>query len=401
MLSVAEARQRILANLPPLPRESVPLALAEKRIPTNDVVAPIPLPPFDNSAMDGYAVRAADVAAATVENPVGLRVLGKTPAGRAADHEVSAGTCVRLFTGSPMPRGADAVVMQEDCRSDTSTPDRVLVLDAVKPWENVRFAGEDVKAGTVVALRGEPLGLGHLSLLAALGLADVECHRRPRVGLLATGDELREPGEPLTPGQVFESNRLGLALLAQRAGALVTTYPIVRDTLEATQRALVTALDENDVVVSAGGVSVGELDFVKDAFTQTGGRLEFWRVALKPGKPLAFGRRGNALFFGLPGNPVSALVGFTLFVAPTLAALQGHAFPEPRTRSGVLEELLSNPGDRPHFLRVRTTASGGIVSSGIQASHILSALTGADGLVEVPPQTTLPAGSRVSVIDWR
>jgi molybdopterin molybdotransferase len=231
-------------------------------------------------------------------------------------------------------------------------------------------------------------------------MATIECHRRPRVGLLATGDELREPGDPLAPGQIYESNRLGLALLAQRAGAVVTSYPIVRDALETTQAALTTALAENDVVVSAGGVSVGELDFVKEAFTRVGGQLEFWRIAVKPGKPLAFGRRGNALFFGLPGNPVSALVGFTLFVAPALAALQGHGFPEPRTRPGVLEELLANSGDRPHFLRVRTTASGGIVSSGIQASHILSALTGADGLVEVPPRTTLPAGSRVSVIDW-
>jgi molybdopterin molybdotransferase len=290
--------------------------------------------------------------------------------------------------------------MQEDCRGDSSAPDRVLVLDAVKPWENVRFAGEDVKAGAVVARRGEPLGLGHLSLLAALGIATVECHRCPRVGLLATGDELRESGEPLAPGQIYESNRLGLALLAQRAGAVVTSYPIVRDALETTQHALTTALTENDVVVSAGGVSVGELDFVKEAFTRAGGRLEFWRIAVKPGKPLAFGRRGNALFFGLPGNPVSALVGFTLFVAPMLAAMQGSVSPGPRVRPGTLEEPLANSGDRPHFVRVRTTASGGIVSSGIQASHILSALTGADGLVEVPPRTTWSAGSRVSVIDW-
>ncbi|MBI3879017.1 MAG: molybdopterin molybdotransferase MoeA [Verrucomicrobia bacterium] len=397
MLTIEAAQARILDAVKPSGEESVALADACGRFLAADISSPIELPPFDNSAMDGYAVRASDVAGASAERPAALRVIGRAPAGSVFAGELAAGDCVRLFTGSPLPRGADAVVMQEDCRAEA---DRVLVLDAVKPWENVRFAGEDVKRGALLAARGTRLGFGHISLLAATGVARVSVGRAPRAGILGTGDELREAGGPLAPGQIFESNRAGLALLARRAGAVPEIFPIVRDEPAAVRAALRAALDACDVVISSGGVSVGEHDFVKEAFTQLGGTVGFWQVAMKPGKPLVFGQCGGKFFFGLPGNPVSALVCFLVFVAPALARWQGATEPLPPLVPGELLEALENRGDRPHFLRVTQDARGGVRSAGTQASHVLNSLASANGLVRVPPRTALPPGERVGVMRW-
>jgi molybdopterin molybdotransferase len=350
--------------------------------------------------MDGYGLRAADVASAKPDSPARLRLAGRIAAGEVFAGKVTAGTCVRLFTGSPLPAGADAVVMQEDTLVEPGAPGEVLILAPAVPGENVRSRGGDVKRGSTIVSAGEFLTAGRIGLLAAAGMTGVRVGRQPTVGLLATGSELQEPGQPLAPGRVYESNRLALAVLTGRAGAVPRTFPLVTDELAATSRALEEACSQCDAVVTTGGVSVGEMDFIRRAFEQTGGELEFWKVAIKPGRPFAFGRRRGALLFGLPGNPVSALVTFLLLVRPALLRWQGAANASLPVLPGVLAEPLVNIGGRRHFMRVRMDSTGKVYSAGVQASHILSSVAAANGLVDVPPDTTLSAGAAVSVLHW-
>lgn len=398
MLELEEARQRLLDTIQPLPAEKVALRDAAGRLLAEAVVSPIDLPAFDNSAMDGYAVRAADVTSASAESPVELKLVGHVPAGAIFTGTVQSGTCVRLFTGSPLPGGADAVVMQEDTRVEASQPGMVLILDRAKPWENVRFRGEDVKQGAPLLQAGEAMTAGRIGLMAAAGISSVNVHRRPVIGLLATGSELVEAGQPLPPGKIYESNRATLEPLLVRSGAVPRAYPLVPDTLDATCQALKHALDECDAVVTSGGVSVGELDFVKAAFEKLGGVMDFWKVAIKPGKPFVFGRRAKKFLFGLPGNPVSAMVTFLLLVRPALRRWQGATKVLPPVAHGVLAEALANHGDRRHFMRVWMDDNGAVRSTGAQASHLLYSLASANALVEVPPNATLAAGSPVRVI---
>ncbi len=400
MLQVEDAQQRILAAVPALGSETIPLTDAIGRVLAQPVIAPIDLPLFDNSAMDGYAVRSPDVASASDAAPVRLRLIGRSAAGEVFDGEVGAGQCVRVFTGSVLPNGADAVVMQEDTTPVDGDATSILVRDTARPWENVRFRGEDIKRGTFAVAAGARLGVGHVSLLAALGVTDVSVGRRPRVALLATGSELREAGQPLSAGQIYESNRLGLAALVRQRGGEPLVMPLVPDQPDATREALENALAKADVVVSSGGVSVGELDLVKPAFEQLGGRIELWRVAIKPGKPFVFGQCGGKFLFGLPGNPVSALVSFLVFVAPALARMQGASDLFSAASVGVLAEPLGNRGDRRHFVRVRVDAEGKVRLAGTQASHILSSLAEANGLVDVPPNTNWETGRSTRVLRW-
>jgi len=398
MLSLEEARERMLKCFEPLAAERVAVASAAGRFLAEPVVAPVDLPGFDNSAMDGYAVRAADVAAAKADSPVELKLVGATAAGEVFGGSVEQGTCVRVFTGSALPAGADAVVMQEDTRAAATDPDAVLVLDAAKPWENVRFRGEDVKRGATVLAAGERISAVRAGLLAALGLDSVAVRSQPVVGLLATGSELLEPGQALSPGKIFESNRVTLAPLLTKAGAGPRVFSLVRDTLEGTRGALEEAFAKSDAVVTTGGVSVGELDFVKAAFESLGGKMEFWKVAIRPGKPFVFGRLGGKFLFGLPGNPVSAVVTFLVLVRPALLRWQGAAQMDLPSHPGALAEPLANPGDRRHFMRVRADERGAVWPAGAQASHLLSSLSQANGLVEVPPKTVWPAGTPVAVL---
>lgn len=400
MIELEAAVQQILATIPAPVSERVPLADAHSRVLVGTVSSSVDLPAFDNSAMDGYAVRAMDVETAKLELPVRLRLRGRVAAGETFTGEVVPGECVRLFTGSPLPRGADAVVMQEDTRIDSANSNEVLICDTVKRWENVRRRGSDVRRGTVLAETGEILTAGRMSLLAAAGIAGIEAGQRPRVGLLATGSELREAGQTLAPGQIHESNRIALAALVRRAGGVPQSFPLVPDALAATQRALDAAFDECDVVVTSGGVSVGEMDFVKSAFEQLGGELQFWKVAIRPGKPFVFGRCRGKFLFGLPGNPVSAFVTFLLLARPALLRWQGAGELALPVHPGVLAEPLANPGERRHYLRVRVDNTGRIFSAGAQASHALRSLAAANGLVDVPPQTTLAAGKTVPVMRW-
>ncbi|MBI4325563.1 MAG: molybdopterin molybdotransferase MoeA [Chloroflexi bacterium] len=400
MLDLETAQERILGAIEPLGIEAVPLRAAAGRIAGARIPAPMDLPPFDNSAMDGYAVRAADVAEAGPAKPVALRLIGTVAAGAFFQGTVAAGTCVRIFTGSPLPAGADAVVMQEDTRVDPARPEVVDFLDAAKPCENVRSKGGDVRKGTVLAEAGEKLGVGRISLLASSGLTEVLAGRQPVAGLLATGSELREGGQTLAPGQIYESNRVALAALLDRLGAVPRVFPLVNDTLHDTRSALEAAFAECDAVVSSGGVSVGEWDFVKRAFQEMGGELDFWKVAIKPGKPFVFGRWRGKFLFGLPGNPVSATVTFLLLVRPAILRFQGARQLELPAHPGVLIEPLANPGERRHFVRVTVNTRSEVRLSGVQASHVLSSLAEANGLVDVPAQTTLPAGSSVQVLRW-
>ena len=400
MLQLEQARARILSLVQPLASETVPLSAATGRILAEDITAPRDLPVFDNSAMDGYALRAQDVAAAGPQTPAVLRLIGNAPAGQVFSGVVAPGQCVRVFTGSPLPSGADAVAMQEDTELDPSRPGEIRVLSSIRPWENVRFRGTDVKSGTVILRAGEKVRIAQIGLLAALGRSDVLVRRQPLLGLIATGNELCEPGPTPGPGRIYESNRASLAALASEAGAQPRIYPLVPDDLESTKSALEVALSECDAVVSSGGVSVGELDHVKAAFETLGGELAFWRVAVKPGKPFASGTWRGKLLFALPGNPVSAFVTFLLLVRPAVRRMQGANEILLPIRTGVLVEALSNSGDRRHFVRVSLNASGQVVPTGPQASHLLLSLANANGLVDVPPNTTVEAGATVPVLCW-
>jgi molybdopterin molybdotransferase len=397
MLSLEEAQSRILAAVKPPAPQWVPLASAARRVIAEDVHAAVDLPGFDNSAMDGYAVRAADVADASAGTPARLRVIAEIPAGTTSPVPISTGTAARIFTGSPMPAGADAVAMQEDARRNGDT---VEILDVVKPLENVRLRGEDVRAGAVIAESGTIIRAGTLALLGAAGVRELLVFPRPTVGLISTGNELREAGETLGAGEIYESNRLALECLATDAGAQVRPYPIVRDTLENTTQVLRSALAECDLVVTTGGVSVGEHDYVKAALEEAGGTLDFWRVAIRPGKPFVFGQAGSKLLFGLPGNPVSAFVTFQLLVAPALYKMAGRRETGLSRTPGVLAERVSNASDRRHFMRVTVDASGAVRSAGPQASHRFDSLARANALLDLEPGTVLESGASVQVLRW-
>ncbi|MEO8425889.1 MAG: gephyrin-like molybdotransferase Glp [Verrucomicrobiota bacterium] len=400
MLELTEARNRIVAAIQPLGFESVPLFASQGRFAADTITSPIDLPIFDNSAMDGYTVQAEDLASASPEHPVCLQLEGEIAAGAIYPGDLASGKCVRLFTGSRLPRGSNAVVMQEEVRIDPKQASSIWFSAAAQPWENVRLRGEDVKRGAVLVQKGMRLTVGRISLLAAVGLTTLSVGRQPNVGLLATGSELQEGGQPLGPGEIYESNRVGLSFFLAKLGGKPAIYPLIKDNLAATQAALETAFRECDIVITSGGVSVGEFDFVKTAFQSIGGNLDFWKVAIRPGKPFVFGQRKEKFLFGLPGNPVSAMVTCLVLVQPAVLRLQGASNAALPDRWGILAETLSNHGDRRHFMRVKVNDEGKICSAGTQASHILSSFAEADGVVDVPSQTTLQPGMLVRILTW-
>ena len=392
MIKLEEAVSRILQTICPTKQETALITNAADRVLATSQESAINLPRFDNSAMDGYAVRAADASTGAR-----LRQIGDVPAGTVFTGEVGEGECVRIFTGSPMPQGANAVVMQEDTRAEGDT---IEIIDGVKPFEHIRLRGEDVKQGEVIGQPGQRLHAGQLQLLGAAGVGEVAVHRQPIIGVLATGDELCEPGTELDAGGIYESNRLALAELIRSAGAAPRVFPLVPDTLEATAAALKGAFSECDGVVTSGGVSVGEHDYVKAALEQLGGTLDLWRVKIKPGKPFVFGRLDEKPLFGVPGNPVSAMVTFLVLVRPAILRMQGAEDLDLQSHPGVLAEPLTNRGDRRHFMRVHVDSTGTVSAVGLQASHAVGSLGKANGLVDVPPDTTLPEGATVTVLRW-
>lgn len=389
LLPVEDALQQLLAAAQPLNDvETLPLSSALHRILADAVMAPLDVPGFDNSAMDGYALRVADLGAGPL--PVSQRVAaGQTAAA------LQPGTVARIFTGAPVPAGADAVVMQEQC--ELLADGQVHIAATVTAGQNVRQRGEDMAAGSCVLEAGTRLRPQELGLLASLGLADVRVRRQPRVAVFFTGDELVEPGQPLGPGQIYNSNRYMVVALLQEAGCQVTDLGIVRDALEATRTALREAAEAHDVVLTCGGVSVGEEDHVKAA-VQAEGTLQLWQIAIKPGKPLAWGRVGNAHFFGLPGNPVSSFVTFKVLVQPFLQALAGgQARP---LRLQVKSAFgRSSPERRREYLRVRLeNGPQGTVAAAYpqQGSGVLTSCCFADGLLDVAPGQTFAAGDELT-----
>ncbi len=323
LLTIEEAQQRVLGRAGRLPAENVPIAEAGGRVSAEDVRARVDLPPFASSAMDGFAVRAADL-------PGSLRIAGESAAGRPFGGQLAPGSAVAISTGAVVPEDADAVVPIENV---SITDNAVTISKSVEPGAHVRPRGGDVTSGEVVVPAGVRLTPARLAAAAASGVAELSCARRPRVAVLATGSELVDPGGSLRPGQIYETNSLMLSTAAAGVGAEVVLQPSVADDEEALRETLERGLAA-DVLVTSGGVSVGEHDLVRAVELELGVEEVFWRVAMKPGKPVSFGVRGETLVFGLPGNPVSALVGCELFVKPALRALQGLADPLPRFEPG-------------------------------------------------------------------
>ncbi len=397
MLEPEEAVSRILdalADVAPLPPERVPLREALGRALAEDVTATRALPPFDNSQMDGYALRASDAPRAGARLEVAFEVF----AGSAMPPPLPAGTCCRVYTGAPLPAGVDSVEMQEEV---SRRGGRAHFRRAAEPGRFVRPAGADVALGAVALARGTPVDPGAIGLCAALGRAELAVHRRPRVGLITTGDEIVPVDRVPVPGQIVDSNSHALAAACLDAGAVPCVLPIARDERSSLDAALA-ASEGLDALVSTGGVSVGEKDLVKAALAAMGTRLDFWRVAMRPGKPIAFGRRGRTAVFGLPGNPASALVTFELFVRPALrrlAGLSGRGRPVLPAR---LATTFEKPAGLTHFLRARAhLRDGELVLEPLrtQVSGHLSSVTGFEALAVVPKAVVrVRPGGRVQAI---
>jgi molybdopterin molybdotransferase len=392
LLNVDEALERLLAGARPVAEtETVPTLSATGRVLAAAQRSTMNVPPMDNSAMDGYAVRVADIRAAGAK----LRVSQRIPAG-AVPQPLAPGTAARIFTGAPVPTGADAIVMQEHCTVDG---DAVVVNTVPVPEEWVRRAGSDIRSGDTILPAGVRLRPQDIGLAASVGIASLPVHRRVRLGLFFTGDELVMPGDPLPPGRIYNSNRFTLNGLARTFDCDVRDYGIVPDSLEATRAALRRAASECDVIVTSGGVSVGEADFVKPA-VEAEGELLMWKIAMKPGRPLAFGRAGGASFIGLPGNPVSSFVTFLIFVRPFLLRTQGIADVQPHALAVRADFDWPEPDPRREFLRVKWNARGGLDLYPTQDSAVLMSTAWADGLVDNPPNHPVRAGDTVSFIPY-
>ncbi len=396
MLSFEQAMEKLLAAAQPVEEvRSLPLTAAAGRILAHSQQSTVAVPPLANSAMDGYAVRTADVTAAGVCLPVSQRI----PAGTVGT-TLQPGTVTRIFTGAPIPAGADAVVMQERCEHGA---DGVVINHVPRPGENVRPAGEDIELGTDILKAGIKLRPQDVALAAAAGLAELPVRRRLRVGVFFTGDELVQPGEPLPPGAIYNSNRYALRALLEGMGCEVRDLGTVPDQLDATRTALRQAAADNDLIITCGGVSVGEEDHVRPA-VEAEGQLDMWQVATKPGKPLTFGevRRpdGKAWFIGLPGNPVSAIVTFMMTVRPFVLRLQGVEKVMPQVLMLPAEFDWPRPDVRREFLRARLNEAGGVELFPNQGAGVQTSLVWSNGIVDNPPGQPVRRGDPVRFIPF-
>jgi len=394
MISEREALAAILAAVPPPETESLPLSLAAGRIAARDFHATLPLPGFDNSAMDGWALHESDCG----KTGTPLRIIGVQPAGADRRLTVRPGDAVRIFTGAPLPAGTAAVVMQEDVVRDG---EMVTIREAGQQGEFIRRAGSDVCAGQLLIRQGVPLTPQRIGVLAAQGIALVDCGKLPRAAIVCTGEELIAPGRSLPhAGALYNSNGPMLAALLQSSRTAVPqSVDTVRDELAALTDCLRSRLEENDVLLIAGGVSVGDHDLVKPALHQLGITPQFWRIAVKPGKPFLFCTAGRKLIFGLPGNPVSAFVTALLFVLPALRRLAGATDAAPVLTTAHSLTDLHNKGDRTHYLRGdHDSAAGTFALTGTQESHAIAGLSNANALARLEPGTQITAGGEVQVL---
>jgi molybdopterin molybdotransferase len=394
---VDAALKTVLASVRGLGSECVPIREALGRILAQDVAARRDVPPWDNSSVDGYAVRAADVTSASRERPVVLTVVDEIPAGRMPTKTVTSGCAARIMTGAPVPSGADAVVMVEDTSLDG---DRVSIGAAPEVGDSVRRRGQDVREGAIVISAGRRLRPADVGMAASLGYAELEVGRRPRVGILATGDELIDVDEPPQPDRLYDVNSYAIAAQVAEAGGSPVALGIARDT-RASLRDSLARLDGLDAVVVCGGVSVGKFDFVKDVLTDLGMVMEFWRVAMKPGSPMAFGSIGGRPVFGLPGNPVSSMVTFEVFVRPALLRMAGAGVLGRPAVAAELAEDVEAPAGKTHFVRVRLWRDGSRLRAsptGSQDSGVLTSMVRADGLLIIGQDTRrIRAGQTVDV----
>jgi molybdopterin molybdotransferase len=394
MISVQDGQNQILRQLAdPTPPEVVAVTRARERVLAEDLQAPFDVPPTDNSAVDGYAVASDDVPAS---NPRELDVIAEIMAGAVFAGTVAPGQAVRIMTGAPMPRGADTVYPQEVVER---RGDRVRV-GPISKGSNVRQRGEDIQAGTVAIARGTVLRAQELGLITSLGQWQVLVHRRPRVALLSTGDEVVEPGTPRKAGQIYDANRFTLRASIEQCGGDVIDLGIVADLRDELRARLLEAARVGDMVVTSGGVSVGALDFVKDVLGEIG-EIDFWQVAMQPGRPLAFGRIGAAHFFGLPGNPVASMLAFMLFVRPALYKLSGRARLFPETAEAIAAEAMSKKKGRREFKRGVAQWKNGrweARTTGPQGSGILSSMTAGNCLIVLEePRGDVAVGDTVVI----
>ena len=390
MISETDARAKILEAVRPLPSRKMPVLRAVGRFAAEDSAARFALPMFDNSAMDGYAVIATDC-----KKGARLRVIGEQPAGVTRQLRVSNGIAIRIFTGAPMPPGADAVVMQEDVTRDG---DEIVVNTDVEPGEFIRTRGCDLGEGQKILSAGERITAATAALLASQGFSEVAVGGEVRAAVVSTGDELAKPGEKLQPGQIYDSNSILLQALLEEAGASVTCSEQCRDDAVAMRKTF-QAGATNEIVVVTGGVSVGEHDLVQQTLRELGAKIDIWRVAIKPGKPFLFGKLDKALFFGLPGNPVSAFVTFLQFVRPAILKMMGAANIDLRKVPARLSVELNNDGDRAHYFRGKFE-DGIFTPVGRQESHALFGLSQSNALLRLGSGENREPGDNVEVQIW-
>jgi molybdopterin molybdotransferase len=397
MILVEEALHQILKKIPRLGIERLSILQARARILAEDIHCPRNIPPWDNSAMDGYAVRWGDIQGASRPNPAVLRVLGDLPAGRVFRGHGGPGEAVRIMTGAPLPEGFDTVVQVEDTEKDG---DRVKVFGPGEKGKNIRFSGEDVKAGEKIMETGDLLRPAHIGMLASLQRSMVSVYQQPRVAILSTGDELLEIDEPWQEGKIVNSNSYSLASLVEESGGIPLQLGIAKDRREDLTARIQQGLVA-DLLVTSGGVSVGDYDLVKRMLNELG-QMNFWKVAMRPGQPLAFGMIAGKPLFGLPGNPVSSMVSFEQFVRPSILKMSGHKNLFRPALRAVLREDVSKKAGLVHFIRCRLIPGEGKVyatTTGEQGSGILSSMVKAQGLIVLPRDQTLArAGEDVKVI---
>jgi len=397
LISVEKALRTILSQIKVLGTERLDILSSLGRVLAEDIHAPFNVPPFDNSAMDGYAVKFADIDAASADAPARLKVIGDLPAGCRASQPLKNGEALRIMTGAPVPEGADTVIMQEDTQTHGTA---VEILKKSPMGSNIRRAGEDIKKGEIIFQTGTKLRPAQIGVLASIKRAFITVYQRPRVAILSTGDELVDIDEEITEGKIVSSNSYSLSALVTESGGIPIALGIARDTKEELTERLFQSLNA-DIILSSGGVSVGDYDFVKDVLADLGIDMKFWKVSMRPGQPLAFGTIAGKPTFGLPGNPVSVMVSFEQFVRPAMRKMSGHKHLLRTTVEAVAEEKVKTHKGKRHFIRCKVKCKNGqyyASTTGEQGSGILMSMAAANGLMIVPEdQDLVNPGDRVRV----